>query len=85
MGRYELAMETLGGGTPSADVFVQLGLMYSTGSAVPADFIAAHKWFNLAALNGCADAARLRRELAEQMSQDEIAAAQRAARAWLKH
>jgi hypothetical protein len=44
----------------------------------------AHKWFNLAAMRGNEDAARLRREIADQMSEDEIAAAQRAARAWLK-
>src|SRR5258708_6062208 len=82
---FEQAMETLGGSARTADVFFKLGLMYSTGSAVAADFVAAHKWFNLAALKGCPDAGRLRRELAEQMSEDDIAAAQRAARDWLKH
>jgi uncharacterized protein len=44
---------------------------------------AAHKCFNLAALKGCADAIRLRREIAEMMSEAEIAAAQREARAWM--
>jgi hypothetical protein len=34
-------------------------------------------------MKGNADAIRLRREIAEQMSDVEIAAAQRAARAWL--
>jgi uncharacterized protein len=52
---------------------------------VPADLVAAHKWFNLAASRGNAEAIRLRREIAAQMSDAEIAAAQRAARAWLKH
>ena len=60
-------------------------MMYSTGSSVPADYVAAHKWFNLAAMRGNAEATRLRREIAEQMSEEEISAAQRAARAWLKH
>lgn len=61
----------------------QLGMMYSTGGSVPADMIAAHKWFNIAATAGNAEAARLRREIAEEMSEAEIAAAQRAARAWM--
>jgi hypothetical protein len=61
----------------------QLGMMYSTGGSVPADMIAAHKWFNIAAMAGNAEAARLRREIAEEMSEAEIAAAQRAARAWM--
>jgi TPR repeat protein len=47
-------------------------------------FVSAHKWFNLAAMRGNADAIRLRREIADQMSEREIAEAQRAARAWLK-
>jgi hypothetical protein len=41
---------------------------------------AAHKWFNLAALRGRADAIQMRREVAELMSSDEIAVAQRDAR-----
>ena len=60
-------------------------MMYSTGSSVPTDYVSAHKWFNLAAMRGNEDATRLRREIAEQMSENEIAAAQRAARDWLKH
>ena len=62
----------------------QLGMMYSTGGSNSADMIAAHKWFNIAAMRGNGDAARLRREVADQMSEDEIASAQRAARAWLR-
>jgi uncharacterized protein len=41
------------------------------------------KWFNLAALKGRADAITLRREVAELMSEAEIASAQREARAWM--
>jgi hypothetical protein len=44
--------------------------------------VAAHKWFNLAAMLGNSEAALLRREIAAEMSQGEIAAAQRAARDW---
>ena len=41
---------------------------------------------NIAALKGNRDAVRLRRELAVEMDEAEIAAAQRAAREWLgKH
>jgi uncharacterized protein len=86
MGRIEIAnIETGAGEANSAEVFFQLGMMYSTGSSVPADFVTAHKWFNLAAMQGNREAIRLRREIAEQMSELEIATAQRAARDWLKH
>jgi TPR repeat protein len=61
-----------------------LGMNYSAGAGVPVDLIEAHKWFNIAASGGHADAARLRREIAEQMTDADIGLAQRAARAWLK-
>ncbi len=75
----------LGQANASGDVLFQLGMLYSTGSNVPTDFVSAHKWFNLAAMRGNKDAVRLRREIAELMSESEIAAAQRAARDWLRH
>jgi uncharacterized protein len=58
--------------------------MYSTGGDVPIDYVTAHKWFNLAAMHGNTDAVRLRREIAAEMTADEIAAAQRAARDWMR-
>lgn len=62
----------------------QLGLAYSAGTdGVGIDLVEAHKWFNLAALNGSADAQRCRAEIAEEMTAREIAEAQREARAWL--
>ena len=67
----------------SGDVLFDLGMMFSTGQSGTADLIAAHKWFNLAALKGRVDAIALRREIAEQMSDIEIAMAQREARAWM--
>ena len=88
MARFEMIGvddAALGEANASGDVLFQLGLMYSIGSTVPADYVTAHKWFNLAAMRGNKDAIRLRREIAEQMSDREIAAAQRAARDWLKH
>jgi TPR repeat protein len=66
------------------DVFYQLGILYSAGGEIPADYVSAHKWFNIAAARGNGEAIRLRREIAEQMSEAEIAMAQRAARDWLK-
>jgi TPR repeat protein len=67
-----------------ADACFALGMNYSTGADVAIDLVSAHKWFNIAAACGHGDAARLRREVAEQMSDGEIGRAQRAARDWLK-
>ena len=86
MARYEIAdIETasLGEAVATADTFFELGMMYSIGRSVPVDLVSAHKWFNIAALRGNRDAIRLRREIAEQMSDADIAAAQRQARTWL--
>jgi TPR repeat protein len=72
------------GGAP--DALFELGLMYCSGREVPLNLVQAHKWFNLAAQRGNADAKRYRVELAAEMSKAEIAEAQRQARAWLaKH
>ncbi len=70
-------------GTPEAQF--HLGLIYSTGSGqVPLDYIMAHKWLNIAARSGNDEAAALRREVAGDMSRDEIAEAQRLAREWIQ-
>jgi TPR repeat protein len=61
------------------------GMIYSAGAGVAVDLIEAHKWFNIAAMRGHGDGARLRREIAELMSDSEIGRAQRAARDWLKN
>lgn len=67
-----------------SDALLDLGFAYSTGSGgCPLDLISAHKWFNLAALAGSAAAQYCRADIAEQMSQREIAEAQRQARTWL--
>jgi uncharacterized protein len=87
MARFELSEcnhAALGEGPVNASTLFELGMMYSVGRSVPVDYVTAHKWFNLAAMQGSRDAARLRQEVAEQMSHADIAAAQRAARAWLK-
>ena len=75
----------LPGPDSSGDELFKMGLLYSTGQGgAPRDYVSAHMLFNLAAMRGNEDATRLRREIADQMSEAEIAAAQRAARAWLK-
>ena len=66
-----------------ADAYYDLGVAYSTGSGVDYDLVEAHKWFNLAALAGVREGAALRAEIAGEMSRDDIAEAQRQARAWL--
>ena len=87
MARFEIAdieCAALGEAPTGADAFFELGMMYSVGRSVPIDFVTAHKWFNLAAMRGNAEAIRLRREIAAEMSDAEIGQAQRAARDWLK-
>ena len=64
------------------DLF-DLGVAYSTGQGVPLDLIEAHKWFNLAALQGNMPAREWRTSVAQEMTADQIAEAQRQARAWL--
>ena len=59
----------------------KLGLIYSTGQEL--DLVQAHMWFNLAATRGSDAAKECRRELADMMSKDEIAVAQKRAREWL--
>ncbi len=70
--------------TKTGDALYNLGLLYSTGQGVEMDYVQAHKWFNLAALQGNEAARSWRKELSEEMTADEIAAAQREAREWLQ-
>ena len=68
-----------------ADALYDLGIAYSTGSGgVDVDLIAAHKWFNLAALNGSEAATMCRADISDEMTAREIVEAQRQARAWLR-
>jgi uncharacterized protein len=65
------------------DVLFERGLYWASGRSGVVNLVAAHKWFNLAALKGRADAIQMRREVAELMSVGEIATAQREARDWM--
>ena len=76
MARFEMtevAFATLGEAPAVPTRSSRSGMMYASGRYVPTDLVSAHKWFNLAAMSGNPDAARLRREIAEQMSDGEIA------------
>ena len=68
--------------TAIPDVLFERGLYWASGRSGVVNLVAAHKWFNLAALKGRTEAIAMRREIAEQMSDVEIASAQREARAW---
>ncbi|KKC26483.1 hypothetical protein [Sphingomonas sp. SRS2] len=66
------------------DACFELGVSFSAGAdGCPLDLIAAHKWFNIAALGGNTRAMECRAEIAEDMSAREIIEAQRQARAML--
>jgi uncharacterized protein len=65
------------------DVLFERGLYWASGRSGVVNLVAAHKWFNLAAVKGRTDAVQMRREVAELMSEVEIAAAQREARDWM--
>ena len=66
------------------DACFELGVSFSAGAdGCPLDLVAAHKWFNIAALGGNERAMQCRAEIAEDMTAREIAEAQRQARAWL--
>ena len=68
----------------NSEALYELGVAYSTGThGLEVDLIEAHKWFNLAALNGNVRGQQCRAEIAEEMTAREIAEAQRQARAWL--
>ncbi|HEY0104182.1 MAG TPA: sel1 repeat family protein [Brevundimonas sp.] len=68
----------------SGDDLFRLGMMYSNGQGgCPLDRVSAHMIFNLAAMKGSVEARVYRREMSQEMEQDEIAEAQKAARRWI--
>lgn len=85
MARFEInnADTASMGASAQADILFNMGLMYATGRDCETDLVAAHKWFNIAAIKGSDRAAELRAELANTMSKMEIAAALRSAREWM--
>ncbi|WP_378943618.1 sel1 repeat family protein [Mesorhizobium sp. ANAO-SY3R2] len=85
MARFEIFEAGFGamGTTAQADILLELGMMYATGRDCAVDVVAAHKWFNIAAIKGSARAAELRSELSGAMSKADIAKALREAREWM--
>ena len=85
MARFEMMEAGFGsmGVNAQADILFELGMMYATGRDCDLDSVAAHKWFNIAAIKGSARAAELRAELAATMTKQDIARALREAREWM--
>lgn len=81
-----LGVETLEAAEPvlsDAEMY-RLGLEASTGGEEGIfDLITAHKWFNLAAMQGNLEARAYRAELAKEMTAEEVAEAQKLAREYL--
>ena len=82
-GQFDLDTARLVEATAIPDVLFERGLYWASGRSGVVNLVAAHKWFNLAAMKGRTDAISMRREVAEMMSDAEIATAQREARAWM--
>jgi TPR repeat protein len=70
--------------TACGEDLYRLGLAYSEGIRVERDLVAAHKWFNLAAVRGSTEAKLLRAEIAEMLDPVGIKSALQAARDWLR-
>ena len=68
----------------SGEEMYRLGLAASTGAETGIfDLVTAHKWFNLAAMQGNLEARAYRAELSNEMSTEEVAEDQRLAREYL--
>ena len=85
MARFEIRdiEMAVAGGQSRADIFCNLGLIYATGRGGKVDLVAAHKWLNIAAIQGSERAADLRAELTRNMNKADLAKALRAARDWM--
>lgn len=67
----------------TAEDLFNLGLLHSLGLDGPPDLVAAQAWLNLAAMKGSAAARICRRELASEMTLEQMAEAQRQASRWI--
>ena len=82
MARFDIHEAGIGANA-QADILFELGMMYATGRDCDIDMVAAHKWFNIAAIKGSPRAAELRAELSSTMTKPDIARALREAREWM--
>ncbi len=65
-----------------AQAQVNLGIMSSQGRGVPKDSVQAYRWYTLAAGQGDDLAEKFKAHLEKSMTLDQLAEAQRLARAW---
>lgn len=86
MARMDMNLDNDGAvaGADLPQAFLTMGLACAAGRDGQPDLVEAHKWLNIAAIRGCREAVARRAELACEMQAAEIAAAQRAAREWLR-
>ena len=82
-GPYRYGNGNAGEASAIPDVLFERGLYWASGRSGVVNLVAAHKWFNLAALSGCTRGQECRAEIALEMTAREIAEAQRQARSWL--
>ena len=82
-GTFDLETATAVDASALSDVLFERGVYWASGRSGIVDLVAAHKWFNLAAMLGNAEARTYRAELAREMTPDEVAEAQRLAREFL--
>jgi TPR repeat protein len=67
----------------SAEILFHLGMLYCLGREVEKDYVAAQKWFSIAAVKGSAAARHYRCEISRKMTASQVAEAQRQACAWI--
>jgi len=66
----------------NAEAQMMLGILYAEGQGTLQNYVEAHKWFNLSAARGHSEARKARDKVAEKMTPEQIATAQRLAREW---
>ncbi len=83
-GDYETALKEFRPLAVQGDPLAQsyLGGMYAEGEGLPKDYVLAHMWATLAAVQGNENAVKGRDLLEEVMTPAQLAAAQRLAREW---
>jgi TPR repeat protein len=70
----------------NAEAQLGLGVMYANGRGVPQNEVLAHRWWNLAGAQGHTIARKNMELIANYMTKEQIADAQRMAREWqVKH
>jgi len=65
-----------------ANAQLALGARYHLGQGVPKDYVEAYKWLNLSAAQGTKNAAEIREIIAEDLTPEQTAEAQKLSREW---